>query len=203
LGYPLIRLCEQNIVRGEQMKDVYELFDSAQRLFMKGKYRESIEKFTKTLQAGHEPGIVCLSRGVAYLKINESDEAIKDFDKTIGIDGGNATAFHYRGTAYMLKEDYARAVADFSKAIEIHPGHRAAILARGVSYVNMGRTEEGSSDIRRAMVSAAAAMQGFSDVSGWRTQLDKVIAAMEGHGKDEVDLTEKEIETLKAWLKAA
>lgn len=203
LGYSLIKKYEQKTIRGELMKDVYELFDSGQRLFMKGKYRESIEKFTKTLQAGHEPGMVCLSRGVAYLKINERDEAIKDFDRAIENDGGNASAFHYRGTAYMLKEDYARAVADFSRAIEIHPGHRAAILARGVSYVNMGRTEEGSRDIKRAMVYAEAAMQWFSGMYGWRRQLDKVIAAMKGERHDEADLTEKEIETLKAWLKAA
>ncbi len=185
------------------MKDIYELFDRGQRLFMKGRYEESIEKFTKTLQAGHEPGIVCLSRGVAYLKINERDKAIEDFDKAIEIDGGNASAFHYRGTAHMLKEDYVRAVADFGRAIEIHPGNRAAVLARGVSYVNMGRTEEGSRDIKRAMVCVEAAMQGFTDMNGWRTQLDKVIAAMERGRHDEVDLTEKEIETLKAWLKAA
>ena len=185
------------------MKDVYELFDCGQRLFMKGKYRDSIEKFTQTLQAGHEPGMVCLSRGVAYLKLNERHEAIKDFDRAIEIDGGNASAFHYRGTAHMLQEDYGRAVADFSRAIEIHPGHRAAILARGVSYVNMGRTEEGSRDIKRAMVCVEAAMQGFSDMNGWRTQLDKVIAAMEGQRRSQADLTEKEIETLKAWMKAA
>jgi tetratricopeptide (TPR) repeat protein len=146
---------------------------------MKGKYKESIEKFTKTLQAGHEPGMVYLSRGGAYLKINEREEAIKDFDKAIEIDGGNASAFHCRGTAHMLKEDYVRAIADFSKAIEIYPGHRAATLTRGVSYVNMGRTEGGSNDIKRAMVCPEAAMQGFSDMKGWRTQLDKVIAAME------------------------
>lgn len=185
------------------MKDVYELFDSGQRLFMKGKYKESIGKFTKTLQAGYEPGMVCFSRGAAYLKINERDEAIKDFDKAIEIDCSNATAFHYRGTAYMLKEDYARAVADFSRAIEIHPGYSAAIFARGVSYVNMGRMEEGSRDIKRAMVYAEAAMQGFSDIYGWRTQIDKVIAAVKDGSQDKERFTEKEIDSLSTWLKVA
>jgi tetratricopeptide (TPR) repeat protein len=173
------------------MKDAYELFESGQRFFMKGKYRESIEKFAKTLQAGHETAIVYLSLGVAHLKVDEREKAIADFDKAIAIDAGNASAFYYRGTAHMLKEDYARAVSDFSRAVEIHPEHRAATFARGVSYVNMGRADEGSRDIKRAMVYAEAAMQGFSDMHGWRTQLDKVIAAMEGERHDEVDLTEK------------
>jgi len=185
------------------MKDPYELFDGGQRLFLKGKYRQSMEKFMQAMEAGHEPGIIYLSLGVAYLKINDRDRAIRDLDKAIEIDAGNATAFYYRGTAFMLKEDYARAVSDFSRAIEIHPEHRAAIFARGVSYVNMGKGEEGSRDIKRAMVYVAAAMQGFSTVNGWRAQLDKVIAASEEKREKVVDLTEKEIDTLKNWLKAA
>ena len=188
---------------GGLMKDAYELFENAQRLFLKGKYRASIDKFTRALQAGQEPAIAYLSLGVAHLKVNEREQAIRDFDRAIEIDSGNVSAYYYRGTAHMLGEDYAPAVLDFSKAIEIHPEHRAAVFARGVSYVNMGRGEEGSRDIRQAMVYAEAAMQGFSDMQGWRTQLDKVIAAMEGGRHDEVELTEKEIETLKEWLKAA
>ncbi len=185
------------------MKDPYELFDGGQRLFLKGKYRQSIEKFTLAMEAGHEPGIVYLSLGMAYLKMNDWDRAIRDFDKAIEIDAGNASAFYYRGTAFMLKEDYGRAVSDLSRAIGIHPEHRAAIFARGISYVNMGKGKEGSRDIKRAMAYVAAAMPGFSDVNGWRAQLDKVIAAMEGKGEGVVDLTEKEIDILKEWLKAA
>lgn len=185
------------------MKDPYELFDGGQRLFLKGKYRQSIEKFTQAMEAGHEPGIVYLSLGVACLKLSERDWAIRYFDKAIEIDSRNASAFYYRGTAFMLEEDYARAVSDFSRAIETQPEHCAAIFARGVSYVNMGKGEEGSIDIKRAMVYVAAAMQGFSDVNGWRGQLDKVIAAMEGKKEEVVNLTEKEIDTLKEWLKAA
>ena len=185
------------------MKDPYEWFDVGQRLFLKGKYRQSIEKFAQAMEAGHEPGIVHLSLGVAYLKINDWNRAVGDLDKAIEIDAGNASALYYRGTAFMLKEDYARAVSDFSRAVGIQPEHRAAIFARGVSYVNMGEGEKGSRDIKRAMVHVAAAMQGFSDVNGWRAQLDKVIAAMEEKRKEIVDLTEKEIDTLKEWLKAA
>jgi tetratricopeptide (TPR) repeat protein len=185
------------------MKDACELFEDAQRLFLKGKYRASIDKFTKALQAGHEPAIVYLSLGVARLKVNERGQAKRDFDRAIEIDDGNGSAYYYRGTAHMLGGDYVPAVADFNKAIQIHPEHRAAVFARGVSYVNMGKTEEGSKDIKRAMAYVEAAMQGFSDMQGWRTQLDKVIAAMEGRRQIEVDLTEKDIETLKEWLKAA
>jgi tetratricopeptide (TPR) repeat protein len=185
------------------MKDPYELFDGGQRLFLKGKYMQSIEKFSQAMEAGHEPGIVYLSLGVAYLKLNDWDRAIRNFDKAIEIDAGNAAALYYRGAALMLKEDYAGAVYDFSRAIEIQPEHRAAIFARGVSYVNMGKVGEGSRDIKRVMSYVAAAIQGFSDVNGWRAQLDKVIAAMEGKREEAADLTEREIETLKKWLKAA
>ena len=36
-------------IRGGCMKDAHDLFEYGQRLFMKGKYKESIEEFTKAL----------------------------------------------------------------------------------------------------------------------------------------------------------
>ncbi len=185
------------------MKDPYELFDDGQRLFLKGKYRQSIERFTEAMEAGHEPGIVYLSLGVAYLKMNDWDPAKGNFDRAIEIDAGNAGAFYYRGTSFMLREDYARAVSDFSRAIAIRPEHHAAILARGISYVNMGKGKEGSRDIKQSLAYVAAAIQGFSDVNGWRAQLGRVISVMEGKKEEAVDLTIREIDTLKKWLKAA
>ena len=183
------------------MMDADELFENAQRLFMKGRYKESIGRFTEALEAGYEPAISYLSRGVTYLKINESEQAVRDFDKAIEIDGRDAGAYYYRGTAFMLEEDYMSAICDFSKAIERNPDHRAAILARGVSYVNLGREEEGARDIKQSMRYVEAALQGFSDMKGWRTRLDKVLSAIErDRGPRTADLTEEDINTLRHWL---
>jgi tetratricopeptide (TPR) repeat protein len=171
---------------------------------MKGKYKESVRVFSGVLEAGYEPAITYMSRGVSYLRMGDKDMAIRDFDRAIDIDGREAAAYYFRGLAHMLGGDYRSAASDFSRAIEKNPDHRAALLARGVSYVNLGRKTEGASDIKKAMCHAEAAIQGFSDVNGWRSQLEKVLAAMECEKRREAEqLTEEEIKALRYWLKAA
>ncbi|MDA8242133.1 MAG: tetratricopeptide repeat protein [Nitrospiraceae bacterium] len=184
--------------------DADELFEKAQRYFLKGKYKESVRVFSEVVEAGYEPAITFMSRGVSYLRMNEREMAIQDFDRAIGIDDRDAAAYYFRGSAHMLGGDYTRALSDFNRAIERNPEHRAALLARGVSYVSLGRNAEGARDISKAMRYAEAAIQGFSDMTGWRGQLEKVLAAMEGEKKRETEqLTEEDIKALKYWLKAA
>lgn len=178
-----------------------ELFQQAQRLFIEGRQGESIEKFTEALKAGFEPGITYLSRGAAYLKMNEPDKAIDDF--TLGIEAHpeKANAYYYRGAAHMAKDEYEKAIADMDRAIELKPDYGAAIFARGMAKVNLGRGEEGAADIKTAMTHAEAEVQGFADTYGWRTQVEKVIAALEGERRPEtMVLSDEEMKTLKKLL---
>jgi tetratricopeptide (TPR) repeat protein len=178
-----------------------ELFEQAQRLFIEGKHAESIEKFTEALKAGFEPGITYLSRGAGYLKMNEPDKAIEDFTRGIEADPEKANAYYYRGAAHMAKDEYEKAVADMNCAIELKPDHRAAIFARGMAKVSLGRKEEGATDIKTAMTHAEAEVQGFADTYGWRTQVEKVIAALEGERRPEtMILSDEEMRTLKKLL---
>ena len=52
--------------------DTQELLREAQLLFVDGKNKESLEAFTKALEAGADPYIVYLSRGVVYVKMKET-----------------------------------------------------------------------------------------------------------------------------------
>ncbi len=184
--------------------DLDEQFERGQRFFLKGKYKQSIRVFSDLLDEGYEPALTCMSRGVSHLKISDLEAALRDFDRAIRIDGRDATSFYFRGSARMLDGDYQGAVSDFSRAIEANPGHRAALLARGISYVNLGRNAEGVRDIKKAMRHAEAAIQGFSDVNGWRGQLEKALAAVEDEKRHEpAELTDEDIRILKHWMKAA
>jgi tetratricopeptide (TPR) repeat protein len=184
--------------------DPDELFERAQRSFLKGKYKDSIKVFSDLLTAGYQPALTCMSRGVSYLKMDEREPALRDFDRAIQIDGRDACAYYFRGSVRMLCGDYAGAASDFNRAIEINPDHRAALLARGVSFINLGRKTDGARDIKRAMRHVEAAIQGFSDVNGWRNQLETVLASMEGEKRrDAAELTDEDIRTLKHWMKAA
>src|SRR4030043_1683495 len=98
--------------------DADELLKEAQLLFVNGKDRESIESFSKAVDAGADPYICFLSRGVVHLKLKEVDEAINDFSKAIEANNKSARAYFYRGLAYMDKNEYEKAADDFSPAVE-------------------------------------------------------------------------------------
>lgn len=179
-----------------------ELFKDAQILFMQSKHKESIEAFTRALEAGAEPFIAYLSRGAAYLKIEELDRAVEDFTKAIELDNQNPRVYYYRGTAHMIKEDYEKAVSDLSKAIELNPEHGAAIFARGTCYAQMEMDDEAVRDIKTATSISETAMQSFADTFGIiRTHFDGVMALLSGERRPHaLELTEKETEMIKKWL---
>jgi protein-S-isoprenylcysteine O-methyltransferase Ste14 len=62
-----------------------ELFEEGKKLFLEGKIEDSIDAFSKALDAGAEPGITFLSRGTAYLKLKNPDDALADFSRAVEI----------------------------------------------------------------------------------------------------------------------
>ena len=181
-----------------------DLFEGAKRLFVEGKFRESAGAFTKAAAAGYDQKISYLSRGAAYLKLKEADNAIDDFSTAITLDERSPRAHYYRGMAYAQKKDYGRAVEDFSKALELKPDDGASMFARGASYLEMGKIEEAGEDIRNATNYLTAGVQGYADTIGDRTHLDKVLAILEGEKRQEnFNINESEFETIKAMLEEA
>lgn len=181
-----------------------DIFEGAKRLFLAGKLRESAEEFTRAAASGYDQKISYLSRGAAYLKLREADNAIADFSSVIALDERNPRAYYFRGMAYAQKKDYSRAVEDFSKAIELKPDEGSFIFARGASYLEMGKTEEAAEDIRNATNYLNATVQGYADTIGDRTHLHKVLAILEGERRQGAfNMNESEFETVKAMLEEA
>jgi tetratricopeptide (TPR) repeat protein len=88
--------------------DQIELLKEAQLLFIDGKHKESIEAFTKAIEAGADHYVSYLSRGAAHLKLKEVDEAISDFNDAINVNSKSARAYYFRGIAYMMKEEFEK-----------------------------------------------------------------------------------------------
>jgi tetratricopeptide (TPR) repeat protein len=181
-----------------------DLFENAKSLFVEGKFRESAEAFTKAAEAGYDRSISYLSRGAAYLKLREADNAIADFSSVIVLDEKSPRAYYYRGMSHAQNKDYSKAVEDFSKAIELKPDDGASIFARGASYLEMGKIDEAAEDIRNATNYLAATVQGYADTIGDKTHLDKILAILEGETRqDSFDINDSEFESIKATLEEA
>jgi tetratricopeptide (TPR) repeat protein len=181
-----------------------DFFEDGKRHFVEGRLRDSIEAFTKAVEAGYDPQICYLSRGAAYLKLREVDNAIEDFSRVITLGAGRTRVYYYRGMAHAQKKEYGKAVEDFTRALELKPDDGASLFARGAAYLEMGRTEEAGEDIKHATHYLNAAVQGYADTIGDRTHLDKVLAILEGERRSEaLDLNESEFETIKAMMEEA
>jgi len=180
-----------------------ELLKEGQLLFVNGKHEESVEIFTKALEAGAEPYIAYLSRGAANLKLDEADKAIQDFTLAIRANSQSARAYYFRGTAYMMKEEFEKAVSDFSNALELKTDYGIAKFSRSIAYARLDKTEEASRDMMAIMPQMEENLQSFADSHGIiRTQLIKVMGQLEGERPfPTLNLGEKEMDTLKKWLR--
>ena len=180
-----------------------DFFEQGKRFFVEGKYKESIEAFTMAAEAGYEQTISYLSRGAAYLKLRRADEAIADFSWIIDSGKDNSRAYYYRGMAHAQKGNYEKAAEDFSSALAQKPADGTFLFARGAAYIEMGKLEEAGQDIRNAANYLAAAVQGYADMIGDRTHLDRVLAVLEGERRTEsLEINDAEFETIRQMLES-
>jgi tetratricopeptide (TPR) repeat protein len=184
------------------MSAAQKLLRQAQELFAEGKERESIEAFTRALEAGADPYISHLSRGVGYVKVQDIDNALSDFSKAISLNKQSARAYFFRGMAYMMKNEFENAVSDFTNALEYKHDYGMAKFCRAVSYARLGNSEESSKEMLSILPQMEENLQSFADTYGIvRTEMWKVMAQMSGEASTSpLTLNEKDISTLKKWL---
>jgi tetratricopeptide (TPR) repeat protein len=143
-----------------------------------------------------------LSRGVAYLRIKETDLALDDFNKAISANDKNGRAYYYRGMVWMLKDDFEKAVSDFTKALDLKKPLATAKFARATAYARLEKYDEAAADLRAVLPQMEANVQSFADSYGIvRTEMWKVMAQLSGETRTPtLDLTPEEVETVKKWL---
>jgi tetratricopeptide (TPR) repeat protein len=182
--------------------DPKELFREGQFHLMRGELQESVEAFTKAIEAGADSAVAYLSRGAAYMKLKKTAAAIADFGSAIEKDDQNSRAFYYRGAAYMLVDELEKAVEDLSRAIELNPENGAAFFARGTCHAQLENDDQATQDMKTALSYAETAAQEMADTIGLiRTHFDMAMALLSGERKPStVQLTEQEQAQIKRWL---
>ncbi|MDA8164280.1 MAG: tetratricopeptide repeat protein [Desulfobacteraceae bacterium] len=179
-----------------------EFFDEGQRLFMSGRIRESIDQFTQALAAGHDEVPVRLSRGAAYLNIQELDKALADLDAVLAKDPGNERAHYYRGIVLLNKEEFERAATDFDRTIAQNPQRGPAFLGRALALSESGREEEALRDFKTAVAHSTVEVERFVHSFGnARAKFAQTMALLEGErGPLRQVMTPEEVAKLQQWM---
>jgi tetratricopeptide (TPR) repeat protein len=181
-----------------------DLFEEGQRLFMQGQIKQSIEKFTQALAAGHDELSVRLSRGAAFINTQEFDQALTDLSVVLAKEPDNERAHYYRGIALLNLEEFEKAAGDFNETIRKNPGRGPAFLGRGFALAEIGREEEAIQDFKTAVSHSTVEVERFVHSLGEaRTKFAQSSALLEGErGSLRQVLTPAEVEKLRQWMEA-
>jgi tetratricopeptide (TPR) repeat protein len=95
-------------------------------------------------------GRALVGRGEVYLKTNDIEKALADFNEAIGT-GNKQEAYISRGYLYELQYDYDKAIADYSEAIKLDPRDVDAYVYRCNVYIYMNDRAKALADLEEAV----------------------------------------------------
>ncbi|MBH8566901.1 tetratricopeptide repeat protein [Nostoc sp. CENA67] len=89
-------------------------------------------------------------RGLAYLKLQNLEKAMLDFNQAIHLNSQDYRAYFNRGCAYGRNGDDLGAVRDFSEAIRLNPSNALAYVNRGLARYRLGYYQRAIADLKTA-----------------------------------------------------
>jgi tetratricopeptide (TPR) repeat protein len=125
--------------------------DTMGHIFLKkGDYDLAIQKYSKGLELNSKSGYRYMYRASAYLKKKEYDQVLADCQKGAELVPGLAEIYDLKGQAYTAKKEYDPALQNFDTAIKLNPESAYYHFDRGMALKEMGRTQEGLTEVRKA-----------------------------------------------------
>ncbi len=122
---------------------------------MRGQYDKAVASYDEALAAPEIADFIEASiysdRGIAKWRMNQTKEAIDDFNKSIQLSPENAAVYNNRGNVLMDLGHPDEAVKDFDRAIALSPNYGAAYNNRGNARVALGQHNIAFQDFRKAV----------------------------------------------------
>lgn len=118
---------------------------------------------------------ILVNRGVTYLRRQQNDLAVADFDAVVALDRGHAEAHLNRGAALVQLQRYGPAIAALTEALGlgVREPHKA--------YFNRGIARESLGDLRGAYEDYSTALQIEPDWGPASVELARFARARQAH----------------------
>lgn len=144
------------------------------------KYVESIALLTDVLSHEPENRMALTSRGSAFLRQGNPDNALADFDRAVKYYPDYSRAYHLRGIARVEGGNDNGALEDFDRAIELNPEYGAAYFSRATLHSKAGRLDAAGEDAAMATQIGIHNMETYANENNlWRTEHFAVEDAIE------------------------
>ncbi|HZJ11112.1 MAG TPA: tetratricopeptide repeat protein [Methyloceanibacter sp.] len=122
---------------------------------MRGQYDKAVASYDEALTTPEIADFIEASiysdRGVAKWRLNQTKEAIDDFNQSIQLSAENGAVYNNRGNALMDLGHHDEALKDFDRAIALSPNYGAAYNNRGNARVALGQYALAFQDFRKAV----------------------------------------------------
>ncbi|MCH9808428.1 MAG: tetratricopeptide repeat protein [Alphaproteobacteria bacterium] len=133
----------------------------------RGKSPEAVQHYTTALDDRSLPddrrATILNDRGVAYVRLGKTREAIDDFNKAVELFPEYAATYNNRGNLLLALGLIDEATKDFDRAIALAPGYAAAYNNRAGALMQKGSPERAIRDFTQAVTllpAAAAPLAG-------------------------------------------
>jgi tetratricopeptide (TPR) repeat protein len=100
-----------------------------------------------------------LNLGVALLRAGQLDQAMAEFLKALELRPDYPEAHHNLGSIFLSRNQPTQAIAHLEQAVQSKPDYLKAWIKLADGYARIGRSDQASSCLRRAMDLAAASGQ--------------------------------------------
>ena len=118
---------------------------------MSGGPAAGILDFSAALGRDAGAGWAVVLRGVAYHRVNDHTQALRDLDRALTMTPDNDVALLERARVHLYLENLEAAIADAGRVVELDENNLEAYVLRGDCYDALGRYAESAEDYTRAI----------------------------------------------------
>ena len=138
---------ERVVVQSRNLEDIFEISEAVVT-YAQGQPEAAIVRFSAILAANPQNSFALMARGETYLKLDEPEAALKDFEQAIWLaqELGQETPLAYLGLGNAIAktnhERWEEALTAYNKAIELKPDYDEAWTSRGNLLASQGKLLE-------------------------------------------------------------
>jgi stress-induced-phosphoprotein 1 len=125
--------------------------DKGVELFKSGNFPGAIKEFEEGLRRDPTSVAIYSNRALAYIKLLEPAQAMRDADKILELDPTFVKGYARKGTCHQMMKEYHKALEVFDKGLALDPASKECMdgKMKTVNLINASSSGQGGNDEER------------------------------------------------------
>ena len=143
-----------NLTKAQHWTREHELYVTAQKAEAMGNFEGAIDCYSQALALNLSPqanSVAHMNRGNNYLKMNDEDRALAEYDAAIRDNPRNAGVYVNRGEVLGNRQMHEKAIADYATALRLNPNQAEAYYNRALEYLKTKNIDAAIHDLDTAI----------------------------------------------------